>query len=213
MRKSLSLAVLACGVVAGMLWASAALAQQGAAARPAGRGPQFALIDIGKIFKNNVRLKQQLADLQVEKKKADERFQAEREELRKMAEALKDYTAGSPDYEQLERKIADRKARMSVDFELQLKEFMKSEAKIYFSAYQRVAEEVEAYAAANGTLMVLKYNSEAPDPEKPEDISRELNKPIVWSHQALDITEIISEGMSRQAQAPRGSGGFPPPRR
>ncbi len=217
MKKSLALVLLAATAVAIGLTASSAVAQAPAPrAASAVHGAPVALIDVGKIFKENARLKQKMAELTAELQKAEQRFQQEKEEIRKMSEALKDYTPGSRDYENLDRQLIDRKTRFSVDLELQRKEFTKEEAKITYAFYEQVCAEVEAYAAANGIAVVLKYNSDRPDVEKPEELAREMfQKQVLWNHPAINITDVVQEALNRRAQlaTPAGRTSFPPTRR
>jgi len=97
---------------------------------------------------------------------------------------------------------------LNVRFQLQKKEFSKTEAKIYYMVYQEIQQEVDAFAQANGIAVVLKFKSEQADAEKPDEVLTELNKPVIWYARNLDITPIILESLNRRAlQTERPSNG------
>jgi Skp family chaperone for outer membrane proteins len=159
----------------------------------------IALIDVGVIFKNHSRFKAFMADLQADAERAEAQIKKEKDTIRGLAERLNDYRSGTPEYKDLEEQIAKRQADLSVQVQLQRKEFLGREAKVYNMIYQEIWQEVNAYAAANGIAAVFKFNSEQPDPEKPEEVIRDLNKPVLWSASNLDITPVILESLNRRS--------------
>jgi len=194
---------LASVVVAG------SFAQQGGAAGGTRAASDIALIDIGVIFKNHTLFKQRMADLQGDMERAEQTMKNEADRLRKLREQLNSYRAGTPDYNDLEARIAKESADLNVRYQLQKKEFAKAEAKIYYNVYQEVQQEVDAYAQANGIAAVLKFSSEASDPEKPDEVLRDLNKPVIWWARNLNITTVILESLNRRALRPADQRGGP----
>lgn len=218
MKQSRASAFLAVGVAAMAFWANAAAAQPTSGGRAAPlQGPHIALIDVGKIIKDDPTFKQAMADLDQQRQDAEVRFKKAAERIRADQEMLKASKPGSADYDTRERKVIQDQTQFKVDYEMQKKEFFKEETKILYAAHQRIYRIVEAYADQNGTAVVLKFNSDQPtDLEKTDDLLRDLQRPVMWYHQALDITPIILDALKRQAinSAPGRSGGsFPPPRR
>jgi Skp family chaperone for outer membrane proteins len=202
-------------VVTGLLAANVA-AQQVVRSGGARAGSDIALLDIGVIFKNNTRFKQHMADLQADMQRAEEQMKKERDALRALSERLNDYKAGTAEYKQLEEEIAKRSADLNVRFQLQKKEFAKTEARIYHMIYQEIQQEVDAFAQANGIAAVLKFSSEVADGENPDSVLRDLNKPVIWYSRGLDITPIILESLNRRALQQSDQRGGPinlPPRR
>jgi len=182
-------------------------AQQGRPAAGTRVGGEIALIDISMIFKNLTRFKQHMADLQADMERAEQQMKKERDSLRALSERLSEYKAGSAEYKQIEEEVAKRTADMNVRFQLQKKEFMKTEARIWQTILQEIQQEVDAYAQANGIAAVLKFSSEQADPEKPEDVLRNLNNPVVWCAGGMDITPVILESLNRRAlQSDRRNG-------
>lgn len=179
------------------------------------RIPEIVLIDMGKLFKESVRFKQYMAELQAEMEKADGELKGERDAIRKLMDQLKEIKTGSPQYQEKDDQITVRKTRLTVEVERQRKDFAKREAKIWYAVYQRIQAAVEAYAKSYGIAVVLKFNSDVPDVENPEAVMRELQKPVLYYHEALDITGIIQrmleQEVERSTQNPSRTGGLPPP--
>ncbi len=208
MTKSRILAVLAGSLALTAICLLTAAAQQpraGSAATAPRFSGEIALVDVGLIFKNHDRFKQLMSDLTADMERADAAMKKERDSIRSLQERLNERNAGSPEYKDMETDMAKRLADWQVRFQLQRKEFLKSEARIYYNIYQQIQDEVEAYATANGIVAVLKFNSEPPDVEKPDDVLRDLNKPVIWHHRNLDITKVILDSINRRMVAPRNA--------
>jgi Skp family chaperone for outer membrane proteins len=140
-----------------------------------------------------------MTDLQADMERAEQQMKKERDSLRVLSERLNDYRAGTAEYKQLEEEMAKRSADLTVRFQLQKKEFTKTEAKTYYMVYQEIQQEVDAYAQANGIAAVLKFKSELADVDKPDEVLTELNKPVIWYARNLDITPLILESLNRRA--------------
>jgi Skp family chaperone for outer membrane proteins len=162
-------------------------------------GNAIALIDIGVIFKGHELFKQRMGDLQGDMERAEKRMKTEADSLKALREKLNSYHAGTPDYNDLEAKIAKDSAELNVRYQLQKKEFAKIEAKIYYGVYQEIQQEVNAFAQANGIAAVLKFSSEPSDPEQPDQVLRDLNKPVIWWSRNMDITPVILQTLNRRA--------------
>lgn len=208
-KSRLFVAVLG-SLVATTLMVSSTWAQSGPPVRSA-----IALIDIGVIFKNHDRFKAEMTNMQADMERAEGQMKKERDTLRAMAERINEYRVGTQEYKDLEQNIAKREADLKVNAQLQRKEFLQREAKIYNRTYQEVWQEVDAFAQANGLVAVFKFSREATDPDKPEEIMRELNKSVMWSARGLDITDDIvrsikGRGLVGQNPPPSGPTHFPP---
>jgi hypothetical protein len=103
---------------------------------------------------------------------------------------------------------------LGADFNLKMgrlrREFLEREAKVYFQTYQEVVSVVEQYAKWHNIGLVLRFNGEPVDPERRDDVLREINKPVVVQDQ-IDITGDILLLLNRDQQAGRpvqpGAGG------
>ncbi len=210
MKKSHLLAALA-GV--GMLTTLAVFAVGQGVGRPAApmqTAPSIALIDISFIFKNHARFKQMMASMKGEVEQAEARIKQQNEQIRSWVDQLKNEKPGTQQYKQLEEAIAKARADMQVQMSLQRKEFLGKEAKIYHTVYQEIEQVVRYYATQNNIVAVLRFNGEPVDPDNPEAILRDLNKPVVWHADGLDITNLVLETLNRsaaQTATPRQPGG------
>jgi len=139
-----------------------------------------------------------MEDMKADVQRAESQIKMERGSIQKLAERLKEYRKGTPEYKSIEEDLTKRQANLRVRVELQRKEFLEQEAKIYHNVYQEILQEVDYYCASRGIAMVLRFNSEAVDAGRPEDVLRYINKPVVWHNRALDITQIVLENLNRR---------------
>ncbi len=169
---------------------------------PAAGGPPtpglIVLLDVTSLIKDNSRLKAMMADMQRDVSKSEDIFRKERDVIRQMTDEIKDSRAGTPDYKAKEEEITKRSTDLNVKIQLQRKEFLQRESKIYYTVYQEIWQEVDYFAANNNISMVLRTTNEPVNAEKPDDILREMNKPVVWSAKGLDITQYIKQQLQRR---------------
>jgi Skp family chaperone for outer membrane proteins len=182
----------------------------------------IALLDVSKIFKNHRRFTQMMADMKTDVQGAEEAVKKERDSIARLVEQLKSLRSGTDDYKRLEQEIATRQADLNVQLQLKRKEFMLNEAKIYNAVYQELEQEVRYYASNAGISIVFRYNGDPVDSENPEDVLRNINKPVVCFAPGMDITDIILQrlearsggGVPSSARQPEQRPGVPyPPRR
>lgn len=198
-KKTHQLAAVA-GV--GMLAMLAVLAVGQGVGRPAAPmqvAPSIALIDVNYIFKNHARFKQMMANMKADVEQAEGRMKQQNDQIRQWVEQLKNSKPGDQGYKELEEAIAKARADMQVQMSLQRKEFLSREAKIYHTVYQEIEQVVRYYAAQNGIVAVLRFNGDPVDPDDPEAILRDLNKPVVWHADGLDISNLVLETLNRSA--------------
>lgn len=211
MRPTLILAAAAACVVSLSLALSPAAAQQ----QPSGPGLQpgpanIAVIDIAAIYKNHSRFNQMMNEIKTDMEAADTAMKKERDALKGMAESLDQFRAGTPDYKRLEEEIARRQANLATQVQLQKKDFLLREARVHYTVYQEVMQEVDYFSASHGIAMVFRFNSDPVDVEKPDDVLRYINRPIVWVPQGCNITAYVLDRLNRaqlnNAQQPMRQG-------
>jgi Skp family chaperone for outer membrane proteins len=184
------------------LAAATAPAQPAASRSTAAPSVDVVLIDIGAVFKEHPYFSARMKELQADVEAAEAQIKKERDQLRNMMDELGRIKAGTQEYKDFETQVFEFRSKLDTKVQLQRKEFLQREAKIYHQAYQEVQREVEAFAAANNISIVLKFNREAPDPEKPEEIIRDLNKPVLYYAKYLDITPHIVKQLREKMPAP-----------
>jgi Skp family chaperone for outer membrane proteins len=197
-RKTYLLAAVASCIVALGLTPAEATAQQPQAGAPPAYQPAaprasqaIALLDLNRVFEGHRRFQDQRERLKGEVQQAEQHMQARRTTLRQQADELKQLNAGSVDYKNREAALTEETAKMQAEVQLRRKEFLEKEAKIYHSAYQEVLQLVDWYAKTNGFVAVLRFNGEQADPNDPESILRDINKPVIWHYEGVDITNAI----------------------
>lgn len=198
-----------------LLAALAAVPAWGQAAPRAQAAVDVVLIDVGAIFKEHPYFNQRMKELQADAETAESQVKKERDQLRNMMDELGRIKAGTEEYKNFEAQVFEFKNRLETKVQLQRKELLQREAKIYHQAYQEIQREVEAFAATNSISVVLKFNRETPDPEKPDEILRDLNRPVLFYAKHLDITNYIIDGLKKNMANPVSPASRPsvPPRR
>ena len=82
------------------------------------------VVDIAKVFKEHVRLKQAMELLGNEVKEYDNYLRQQQGELKRMAEQRQNEKPGTPEYKQLDTQITKRQSELQLEMQLKKKEFM-----------------------------------------------------------------------------------------
>ena len=207
-RKSQRVAALAVAFVAAMFACSLALGQQ----RPGVAGGGIAFLDITKVFKGHTRFNELMAEYRADEGKADAAMKAEVDYLNRLMEDLKLAKPGTEEYATRGQEIARRRADMNVRAQLQRKEFLLREAKIYNQVYQEVAKEVEMFAAANGIAAVFRVSGDDVNPNDPQMVLQSINRQVIFSTAAWTSPPRSWSGSTATAAAPRKIRATPPGR-
>jgi Skp family chaperone for outer membrane proteins len=187
-KKSYLAAALAASVV---VWGL--LGSRGAAQQPArvAAPTSIALVDVTYIFKNHPRYKAMMDELKGEVERAEARWKAEAEKIKRDAERIQDFRAGTPDYKNIEEDVVRKQSDLQARIKLEQKDLMQREAKIHFNVYQEILQEVTYYCQTNNIGVVVRFNGDPVNAEKPDDILRGMNQQVIYYHKDLDITPII----------------------
>ena len=187
MAGILSVALVAFGASA----AQAQVPQQApAATQTASSAPpsHVAVVDVGYIFKNHNRFKVAMDKMKDEVMAAENTLKTERDRITGMMEQIKSYGVGTPDYKKLEAEIAKAQGDFNVTAQLQKKDFMDREAKVYLQVYTEVEKAVEAFARQHGIAIVHRVDGDPIDGSDRNQILRGITKPIVYLEPGIDIT-------------------------
>lgn len=177
------------------------------AAAPARRRSPIAVVDVGYIFKNHNGFKGAMDRMKQEVDGYEAQLRSQQDTLMKEKERLNEFRPGSTEYDQLERSLADRAAKMQVDMQMKRKEFLEREARVYFEVYQQVEGAVREFAEMNGVELVLRYSAEPMDPQNRQSILQGVNRPLVY-HRDLDITGEVLDRLNRaRVSDQRGAAG------
>lgn len=207
---SRNFAVASIAVVALLLACSAAVAQQGAAQPAAAAGPNprganaakyhVAVVDISYIFKNHRRFKATMDSMKQEMDGIEKDLKADREKIAQQEQQRNQYNPGSAEFKQLDEEIARQMAEFNLKMGKLRKDFLEREAKVYYQTYLEVVDAITYYSQRQGIGLVLRFNGDPIDPNKREDVLREINKPVVVQDK-IDITGDILVLINRDQPA------------
>lgn len=201
MKKFLFVAAVAAVFAASEYSADQAAAQQrGPAPQP---GSQVAIVDLTYIFANHVRFKALVEDMRHDVEAAEADLKAAKEAIEKSAEKIDEYNRNSPEAKALEEDLAKRQADLQVQVNIQKRNFMEQEAKIYLSIYREVIDHVKYHAERNGISLVLRFNGEPLEGEDLQGVMQYINRQVVHYNRAIDITPIVLDACNANAGAPR----------
>jgi Skp family chaperone for outer membrane proteins len=162
--------------------------QRTASAPPA---THVAVIDVGYIFKNHARFKAAMEKMKDEVLAAENGLKAERDRINGLMEQLKGFNVGTPEYRKLEAEIAKAQGDFNVNAQLQKKDFMEREAKVYLQVYTEIERAVSQFARENGIAVVHRFDGEPVDDSDRNKILGSITKPIVYHDPQVDITPDI----------------------
>lgn len=170
-------------------------------AQSAAPASHAAVIDVGYIFKNHNRFKAAMEKMKDEVLAAENLLKAERDRINGLMEQLKGFNVGTPEYRKLEAEIAKAQGDFSVNAQLQKKDFMDREAKVYQQVYTEVERAVGQFARENGIAVVHRFDGEAVDNSDRNRILGNITKPIVYYDPQVDITPDILRMLNGAAVA------------
>ncbi len=162
----------------------------------------IAVVDISYIFKKHSRHQSTIEAMKAEMMSTEAELKADSEKIRQMEEQRNTFNAGAKEYKDLDEELA----RSIADFKLKMdrlrKSFMEREAKIYYQVYLEVNDAIKFYAQRHDIGLVFRYNGDKIDPNRREDVLKEINKTVVYQNQ-IDITPDILALLNRDAAAPQ----------
>jgi Skp family chaperone for outer membrane proteins len=171
-------------------------------------GHNIAVVDVSVIFKKHARFLGDIEKFKKDVQAAEAKLKTEYDQIKALQEQLKGFAPGSPDYKQMEQRIAHSGADWQVKQQTQKKELMEYEGQIYFKVYRELDDSVKRFAQKNNIALVLRYASDpVDDPNDRNEIVRGINKSVVYVDPALDITDWILQDLNRSAAAGAGNTG------
>jgi Skp family chaperone for outer membrane proteins len=171
----------------------------GQAPAPSGPPTAVAVIDVGYIFKKHARFKTLMDQMKDEVLAAENQLKAERDRVNGLVEQLKGYNVGTAEYKKLEAEIAKAQGDFNVSAQLQKKDFMDREAKVYLQVYGEIERAVGQFAKQHGIAVVHRFDGEAVDGADRNQILRGITKPIVYLNPGIDITPDILTMLNAQS--------------
>ena len=146
-----------------------------------------AVVDVSAIFKRHARFKTTMEQMKKEMEGIEADLKADRQKIAEQEQQRTQFNAGSAEFKQLDEEIARQMAEFNLKMGKLRKDFLEREAKVYYQTYLEVVDAVKYYAERQSIGLVLRFNSEPVDPNRREDVLREINKPVVVEDR-IDIT-------------------------
>jgi Skp family chaperone for outer membrane proteins len=162
-----------------------------------------AVVDISYIFKKHERFKATMDQMKKEMESIENDLKADREKIAQQEQQRNQYNVGSAEYKKMDEDIARQMAEFNLKMGKIRKEFLEREAKVYYQTYLEVVDAVKYYAKRQNIGLVLRFNGEPVDPNRRDDVLREINKPVVVEDN-IDITPDVLALINRDQ-----SGGGP----
>jgi outer membrane protein len=157
-----------------------------------------AIVDMTYIFEKYSGFQSKKDALQKDISLAEQELKSMQQAMQALAERLKDYKPNTPDFNAIEEELAKKNAEGQVRMQKQKKEFLGREAKMFYSIYQEVSEEIKTFAERNGINLVLRFTGDPVDVDDPQQVVKELNKGVVYYSASIDITPHILEQLNRR---------------
>jgi Skp family chaperone for outer membrane proteins len=132
-------------------------------------------------------------------------LKADREKIAQQEQQRNTFNVGSAEYKKMDEDIARQMAEFNLKMGKLRKEFLEREAKVYYQTYLEVVDAVKYYAKRQSIGLVLRFNGEPVDPNRRDDVLREINKPVVVQDQ-IDITPDVLALLNRDQQSGQAGG-------
>ena len=155
------------------------------------------VVDVGYIFKKHERFRDTMESMKKEMETIEQQLKAKRDQVAQKEQQRNSYKVGSPEYKQLDDELARSKADFNLEMTRLRKDFLEREGKVYYQTYLEVDNAVKYYAERHNIGLVFRFNGEAPDPNRREDVLRAINKPVVFQNR-IDITPDVLTLLNRQ---------------
>lgn len=172
------------------------------ATNPVGAAPtQVVVLDVGYLFKNHAGFNAEMAKIKDDVMAVENKLKQEQERIRGMMETLKSYQPGTAEYRKLEGDVAKAQGDFQVKAQLDKKDFLDREARVYHRVYGEVEQAVAAFARQHRIAVVHRFDGEPVDAKETDraKIMAHLSKPIVYHDGTVDITPDILRVLNGQA--------------
>ncbi|QDV68108.1 Outer membrane protein (OmpH-like) [Rosistilla carotiformis] len=158
---------------------------------------KFAIIDVAYIFKNAECIKAEVAAIEQQMAELQNFGKAKQQELLNEAKAIKAFKPGSLEYARQEEKLAELESQLKLEVFRRRKSLADAEAGLYFDGYQKMHRIISQVAQYNNIDLVLRYDSEAMDLEKPDTVLRSVMKNVVYRADTIDLTQIVLAALDK----------------
>ncbi|MCH2210618.1 MAG: OmpH family outer membrane protein [Fuerstiella sp.] len=161
------------------------------------------LIDMAHVFQNYEKFKELREGLQAAVQQSDAEAKDMAGEFKALQEQLsqqsKDFDPGSPEYENIERRLLDEKAKFESWRAATQRKLARRETEMLKTIYADVSRMVKAYSEYAEYSLVLRFNRKGVDDEmQPQQAIQAMNKNVIYHQSGNDITEIVLKQLNNQ---------------
>jgi Skp family chaperone for outer membrane proteins len=183
-------------VLAGMLGFSWAQGRGGLNAdEPKPMTQDIAVVDMGKVFEKHKRFVEKSEDFKRANQNAQEKLVALGQDGQKLKEELGRQKAGSAEFARIQKELTEKAAEFQKYQKEQAERFQKDQTEAILVTYQEIVEEIQRIAEARGFRLVLRYQTETPDPKNPQKLAELVNRQVLFQN-GLDITEEVLQAFN-----------------
>lgn len=171
------------------------VAKDGLAEFPAELRPcDLAVVDLGLLFKKDVKFNEQMEAMRRGVEDAEEVATTMREALEVRKNKLPELVVGSDEYKKAKSLISIETSQLTAYEKEKKQEFMSRESLNYHECHQRIMKLIERHCEVYGTRCVLRFTREAIDANDPQSILKNINRSILYEKN-IDITDAIIESL------------------
>ncbi len=159
-----------------------------------GDGGIVAVLDVAKVFKENLEFSNQMDTIRQEADRLRAQLQSAQEDLRRQASEISQLPVGSPERKQAEAQFAQRRTAFETQARQDENDLLVKEAKALYTTYQKLQTVVAQIAQQNNISLVLRFDSAEINPTNPNEVVMGVNRAIVY-HYKLDLTSMVIQAM------------------
>lgn len=164
-----------------------------------------AILDVAKVFDENLAFKSQLALIKDDADKLKAQITQQQEAIKVEAQDLGRFDVGSTERNNLEGQLEIKQANLRTFARQQETVLLSREARVYYDTYLQMQTVVESLASSNGISLVLRFESSEIDPDNRAEVVKGVNRSVIY-HRKLDLTGMVTKAMNgRTARAPTGT--------
>lgn len=153
-----------------------------------------AYLDMGKLFVECKSYKATIDKMKAETPEIEAKFKADYEEMKNMANLLKELPRSSDDYRRLQTQLETKDAALKQRQAEARKDFETRITDVQFKLHQQIEKISRKLCAQHGVGILLRANTTSVDAKDPAQVLRAINNTIVVADPRLDLTdEVLAE--------------------
>ena len=177
-----------------------------ASVAPQAAATEVAVVDISYIITNHGRYKRLRATITDQVKQVEGELRKQFKKITEERKKLQQYRQGTPEYRNLERKIARMVSDLNVSKQLERKKIADEDAQRLLQAYQEITGVVKSIADRYKISLVVNFDSNKLDPYNKKQLRTIFRRFVIYQNKR-DITKLVLNELSRryQSSASRGT--------